>query len=93
MGQRGSTVRLRGSVRSLCPLWQPSKSGKEVQHYAVELLNASIAGVRYEMLNNKYPENLQHGEREHTSFCWQKITWTWMDGGITAEDDWETPVV
>ena len=72
--------------------WQPSPSGQEVQHYTVELVNASIAGIRQEMLNNKYPENMQHKEREHISFCYQKITWTWMDGGISAEDDWETPV-
>jgi type VI secretion system secreted protein Hcp len=45
-----------------------------------------------EMLNNKYPENMQHKEREHVSFCYQKIEWTWMDGGITAMDDWEAPV-
>jgi type VI secretion system secreted protein Hcp len=73
--------------------WQPSRMGKEVQFYTVELLNASISGIRFEMLNNKYPENMQHKEREHVSFCYQKIIWTWVDGGITAEDDWEAPVV
>ena len=73
--------------------WQPSKTGKEVQFYTVELVNASIAGIRQEMLNNKYPENMQHKEREHISFCYQKITWTWMDGGLSAEDDWEAPNV
>ena len=26
-------------------------------------------------------------------FTYQKITWTWNDGGITASDDWEAPVV
>ena len=72
--------------------WQPSPTGQEVQHYTVDLENASIASIRAEMLNNKYPENTQHKEREHISFCYQKITWTWMDGGITASDDWETPV-
>jgi type VI secretion system secreted protein Hcp len=71
--------------------WQPSPTGQEVQHYTVELENASIAGIRAEMLNNKYPENMEHKEREHVSFCYQKIIWTWTDGGITAEDDWETP--
>jgi type VI secretion system secreted protein Hcp len=72
--------------------WQPSPTGQEVQHYTIELENASIASIRSEMLNNKYPENMQHKEREHISFCYQKITWTWMDGGITASDDWEAPV-
>jgi type VI secretion system secreted protein Hcp len=73
--------------------WQPSPSGQEVQHYTVELKNASIAGIRSEMLNNKYPENMQHREREHVSFTYQKVIHTWEDGGITAEDDWETPRV
>ena len=73
--------------------WQPSASGKEQQHYMVELINASIASIRHEMLNNKYPENMQHKEREHVSFCYQKIIWTWVDGEVTAEDDWEAPNV
>jgi type VI secretion system secreted protein Hcp len=69
-----------------------SASGAEVQHYTVTLYNASIAGIHHEMLNNKYPENMQHKEREHIAFCYQKIEWTFTDGGITAEDDWEAPV-
>ncbi|MBU0994971.1 MAG: Hcp family type VI secretion system effector [Proteobacteria bacterium] len=71
--------------------WQPSASGKEFQFYTVQLVNASIASIRTEMLNNKYPENMQHKEREHISFCYQKVIWTFEDGGISAEDDWETP--
>jgi type VI secretion system secreted protein Hcp len=73
--------------------WQPSRSGRAVQHYTIQLVNASISAIRAEMLNNKYPENMQHEEREHVSFCYQRIIWTWVDGGITAEDDWEAPVV
>jgi type VI secretion system secreted protein Hcp len=73
--------------------WRPSRTGKEEQFYTVELVNASIAGIQFEMLNNKYPENMQHKEREHVSFCYQRIIWTWVDGGITAEDDWESPNV
>jgi len=73
--------------------WQPSKTGQEKQFYTVELMNASIAGINSEMLNNKYPENMQHKEREHISFSYQKIIWTFTEGGITAEDDWEAPKV
>ena len=72
--------------------WQPSPSGQEVQHYTIELVNATISEIRTEMLNNKYPENMQHREREHISFTYQKIIQTWEDGGITCEDDWETPI-
>ena len=35
---------------------------------------------------------MQHEVREHISFTYQKITWTFEDGGITSEDDWEQPV-
>jgi len=73
--------------------WQPSKSGQEVQFYTIQLVNASIAKIKGEMLNNKYPENMQHKERETISFCYQKIIWTYEDGGVTAEDDWEAPNV
>lgn len=72
--------------------WRPSQTGKEVQFYTIELVNASICDIRAEMLNNKYPENMPHREREHISFCYEKITWTWEDGGITATDDWEVPM-
>ena len=72
--------------------WQPSPSGQEVQYYTIQLIDANIANIRFEMLNNRYPENMQHKEREHVSFCYQKITWTFEDGGITAEDLWEAHV-
>lgn len=72
--------------------WRPSREGKEFQYYTVELVNASVSSIQVEQLNNKYPENMRHELREHVSFVYQKIIWTWEDGGITAEDDWESPV-
>jgi type VI secretion system secreted protein Hcp len=29
---------------------------------------------------------------EDIQFTYQKIEWTWNDGGITAGDDWESPM-
>ena len=72
--------------------WQPSKTGVEQNHYTVELQNASIAFIRSLMPNNKHPELMKFAEYEEIGFCYQKIVWTWMDGGVTAEDDWESPV-
>lgn len=73
--------------------WQPSKTGKEVQFYTVELHNAGIAGIRFELPNTKDPENILLKEMEYISFTYQHISWTWMEGGISSEDDWEAPVV
>ena len=66
-------------------------TGTEVQHYTVDLLNANIASIHFRMLNNKNPDLMKYAEFEEVSFTYQKITWTWKDGGITADDDWEAP--
>jgi type VI secretion system secreted protein Hcp len=68
-------------------------TGAEVQHYTVKLTNANIANINFRMLNNKNPELMKFAEYEEVSFTYQKIEWTWNDGGIVAEDDWEAPVV
>jgi type VI secretion system secreted protein Hcp len=67
--------------------------GAEKQHYTMELVNANIASIAFRMLNNKNPELTRYAEYEEVAFTYQKITWTWKDGGITAADDWEAPVV
>ncbi len=72
--------------------WQPSKAGKEQLYYKVELINANIAGIKPYVLNVKDPNLTRFPDMEEISFTYQKIIWTFMDGGITAEDDWETPV-
>jgi len=73
--------------------WTPSPTGVERQIYTITLTNASIASVSESMLDNEDPTNAHFPIREEISFTYQKIEWTWTDGGITAVDDWESPVV
>jgi type VI secretion system secreted protein Hcp len=73
--------------------WQPSPTGAEKQHFTVKLTNANVASMHLIMPNNKVPELARFTEYEEVAFTYQKIEWTWMDGGITAQDDWESPVV
>lgn len=54
--------------------------------YRVNLTNASIASFEFVTLADGNTAALR------LSFTYQKIEWTWVDGGITASDDWETPV-
>jgi type VI secretion system secreted protein Hcp len=54
------------------------RNGQQVA--TIKLTNASIS------------DYTDHGDTEHWSFTYQTITWTWVDGGITASDDWEAPV-
>jgi type VI secretion system secreted protein Hcp len=72
--------------------WRPSATGAEQQHYTIKLTNANIASVNFRMPNNKHPELMKFAEYEEIAFTYQKIEWTWVDGGITAMDDWESPV-
>jgi type VI secretion system secreted protein Hcp len=77
--------------------WTPqisatSGTGAEKQHYTVKLVNANIASIAFRMFNNKNPDLMKYTECEEVAFTYQKITWTWVDGGITADDDWESPV-
>jgi type VI secretion system secreted protein Hcp len=69
-----------------------SRTGQETQYYTVELINARIAGIRNWTPNTLDPASRNYGDMEEVSFVYQKIIWTYEQGGITAEDDWQTPV-
>jgi type VI secretion system secreted protein Hcp len=73
--------------------WAPALSaasgvGTEIQRYTVTLTNANIVDIKFHMLNNRNPELLRYAEYEEVSFTYQKIEWTWTDGGITTQDEW-----
>ena len=63
-------------------------AGSEKQYYTVKLTNACISDISFHMLNNKNPDLVRYAEYEEISFTYQKISWTWVDGKIMAEDDW-----
>lgn len=52
---------------------------------------APFATIRME--NASVANYVTHGTTETWSFTYRKITWTFVDGGITASDDWEAPIV
>jgi type VI secretion system secreted protein Hcp len=72
--------------------WRPSATGAEQQHFTIKLTNANIASITERMPNNKNPELMKYETYEEVAFTYQKIEWTWTDGGITAMDDWESPL-
>ena len=77
--------------------WAPSMhagsgSGMEIQNFTIKLTNASISSIELDMENNKLTELIKLPVLQRISFTYQKIEWTWVDGGITATDDWEANV-
>jgi type VI secretion system secreted protein Hcp len=67
-------------------------AGAERQHFTIKLVNASIASIDLRQPDNRLPDLAKLAEYEEVAFTYQKIEWTWVDGGITAMDDWESPV-
>ncbi len=72
--------------------WQATAAGVERQEYTVKLTNANIVSIHFVMPNTKDPDTARLNPYEEIAFTYQKIQWTWNDGGITAEDDWEARV-
>lgn len=68
-------------------------TGKEYQHYTITLTNANIASIDYRQPHTKNAEMARLMEYTDVSFVYEKIEWSWTDGGITAEDSWESPVI
>lgn len=54
--------------------------------YTIQLTNANICNMENLTTVNGVIMFL-------VGFTYQKIEWTWVDGGVTAMDDWEAPVV
>jgi type VI secretion system secreted protein Hcp len=62
-------------------------TGVEVNDYTITLENASIVGIHTVMPNTKDPDLIKRATYQEVSFTYEKITWTWNDGAITATDD------
>jgi type VI secretion system secreted protein Hcp len=67
-------------------------TGAEVQHFTIKLTNANIASIDFRMANIRHPDLVKFTEYEEIALTYQKIEWTWTDGGKTAMDDWEARV-
>jgi type VI secretion system secreted protein Hcp len=61
--------------------------GAEKQHYTIRLTNARIIDIKFVLPNTKITETQNLAEYEEVTFLYQKIEWTWNDGGIMATDD------
>jgi type VI secretion system secreted protein Hcp len=72
--------------------WQPSTKGDEKHYYTIQLRNARVSNITFGLSDDRNPHLSKKKAYEAVAFTYQKIAWTWVDGAITAEDDWEAPV-
>jgi type VI secretion system secreted protein Hcp len=52
-------------------------------YFVIALANASVEAVSFASSGNQEPH-----ETEQISFTYRKITWTFVDSGGSAQDDW-----
>ena len=65
--------------------YRPSPTTGLSEHFfTIELQNANIVSVR----RFSAPEPGGAEDREVIAFTYQKIIWTWVDGGIMSMDEW-----
>jgi len=78
--------------------YKPGLNGIEEQYFTIDLVNASIAS--FDLYHPDTEDSTapaagsggQSSELEEISLTYQSITWTYVNGGITAQDDWEAPI-
>jgi len=68
-------------------------SPSEKPSYSVELTSAKITAIKFELPNNKEETTKALPMFESVSFVYQKIDWTWAEGGISASDQWAASLI
>ncbi len=71
--------------------WRPKGDGTSEQLFTVELANGALSKQKIFLPNTLDATKANHPALEWLEFVFQKITWTYTQGGITGSDDWESP--
>ena len=65
-------------------------TNENLSSVTITLAESGTNVMTIKLTNGGIAQYASHGETETWSFTYQKIEWTWIDGGITAQDDWES---
>ncbi len=78
-------------VSAQIDFWTSTATGQEKLRYTVRLTNANLSTINFKMANLRVPRLSRLTEYEELALTYEKIEWTWSEGGISAGDDWQTP--
>lgn len=65
--------------------WRVDSNGVERNYYRVRLTNALV-------VDHGFSGRPGGADTATFSLSYQRIEWTWVDGGVTTQDDWATQV-
>ena len=74
-------------------IWSPTSGGPEVRVLTYRLEDVSVASIRPWMPHKGDPGTREYPPAEEITFVYHTIRVIYHNGNITAEDDWEAPVV
>ena len=69
--------------------WLTTSIEVSTQIYTVSLTNALVTSIREYRADSVVQANATGAALQDVTFTYQKIQWTWNDGGLTATDDWQ----
>jgi type VI secretion system secreted protein Hcp len=63
--------------------------GGQEKYYTIELTNAKIVNMKQWFPITADQTKSAYSHLEDVSLTYQKITWTWVKGGVSSMDDWQ----
>jgi type VI secretion system secreted protein Hcp len=69
--------------------YRPKGDGTTDNFFSIELTNATVSKQKIYLPNMLDPAESHFPALEKIEFTFQKIVWTYTNGGISASDDWE----
>ena len=63
--------------------------GGQEHYFTTKLVNAVVTNIKQWFPIISDPTKREYSHLEDVSFSYRKIIWTWEDGGITCEEDWQ----
>ena len=72
-------------------MFRPSIGGDEEHFFSITLKDATVSHIHQEMLDNKFPDNMNIAIRERVKFCFRSIVWSHVVASKETEDDWRAP--
>lgn len=68
----------------------PAGDGTTQQFYTVEIKDGRIGGIKQYVPDTTVEANAADHPLEEITFTFHAINWTWVDGGVSAEDSWSS---
>jgi type VI secretion system secreted protein Hcp len=69
-------------------------AGKQEVYFSKKIENAVVVSIKDWTWNclDSDPSKKGFGNMEEVAFTYEKVTWTWTDGGVSSSDNWMKPV-